>query len=245
MGLFGNLKTDGLEETQDRLGGFKALDTDIYTGEIKVAYAGESTGGAKSLTVIAMFDGKEYRETLWITNKKGENFFMAKDKSGKETGKKSALPGFTVANDLCLCTIEKEINEVDFQEKVLNIYDPEQKKEMPKSVQVAVDLIGKTVSFAILRSLENKTVQQGNEYVPTNETRDVNNIEKVFNTASKFTVVEAREGAQTATFWDAWLEKNKGTVRDKRTNKGEGGTSGSAPQPSGSNGTPRKSLFGN
>ena len=50
--LFGNLTTDGLEEAEDRIGGFQPLDTDIYIGTIKTAYAGQSQGGAHNLSLI-------------------------------------------------------------------------------------------------------------------------------------------------------------------------------------------------
>lgn len=99
--------------------------------------------------------------------------------------------------------------------------------------------------------LENKNEKQGDEYVPTAETRELNATDKVFHTETRMTVVEAREGAEVAKFWDSWLERNKGNTRDKRTIKdGQAGTAG-APKAAGASaaapaagGAPRKSLFG-
>jgi hypothetical protein len=260
MALFGNLTTDGLEQAQDRLGGFQVLDSGVYTGKIKAIYAGKADrSNAQNVTLILDIPGQaEYRETFWITNKNGENWFAAKDKSGQATGKKSPLPGFTVVNDLCLVTTGKPLAQQAHEEKILNIWDFEARRELPKSVPVLVELLGQEVSLGIMKQLENKTVQQGNEYVPTAETREVNYTDKVFHFPSNVTVAEA-EKAQTdgvepkAVFHDAWKEKNTGTVRDKREIKdgqsaqgGKAGRPGAAPQ-AGAQSAPAKtaSLFGN
>lgn len=257
MGLFGNLTNEGLEEAQDRLGGgFAPFEAAIYTGDIKQFYAGESTGGARSVTVILAggdFGDREYRETIYVTtgrDKGQRNWFPAKDKDGKETGKKQPLPGFTIIDDMVQATVGKGLNELDFEEKIVNIYDHEAGKEMPKSVPVAVEILGKTVSVAIKNTLENQTVKDNSgNYVPKDDgsTRNVNNIEKVFNTAAKMTIAEAKNGATEGKFWAAWEEKNKGKVIDK-TNKtgGTAGRPGGAPQAgAASGGAPRTSLFGN
>ena len=249
MSLFGNLKSDGLEQTQDRLGGgYQPKETDIYTGKIKALYAGKSAGGAQSVSLIlSLADGSEYRETFWITNKKGENFFLNKD----DKTKKVPLPGFTIVDDLCLVTTGKPLAEQDTEEKTIKLYDSEAKKELPKAVPMLVEALGLEVSLGIVKVLENKNEKQGEEYVPTAETRELNSTDKVFHTETRMTVVEAREGAEVAKFWDSWLERNKGNTRDKRTIKdGQAGTAG-APKAAGASaaapaagGAPRKSLFG-
>lgn len=249
---FGNLKSEGLEESQDRLGGgFAAKESDIYTGNIKAFYAGESAKGAKSVTVIlagGQFGDQEYRETIYITKQTGENFYL----NPQDKSKKIPLPGFTVIDDMCLATVGKPLSEVDFEEKVMNIWDPEQRKELPKSVPMAVELLGQEVSVAIQKTLENQTEKdaQGN-YVPKADgsTREVNNIDKVFNTATKMTVAEARGGATEAQFWDKWVERNQGKTRDKtEKNAGQAGrpNAGGTPQAGGNAGgaAPRTSLFG-
>ena len=38
MGMFDSLTSEGLERTEDRVGGFSTLLTDIYKGKIKAAY---------------------------------------------------------------------------------------------------------------------------------------------------------------------------------------------------------------
>lgn len=250
MNVFGGLTNDGLEETQDRLGGFDVFETDIYSGQIKVAYAGQSPGGARSVTMVVDFNGKEYRETVYITNKAGQNFFLNKD----DKTKKVPLPGFTTIDDICLVTDGKPLHEQNAEDKMVNVYDPDAKKELPKSVPVLIDLIGKTVSLAISKVIENKSVKQSDgSYANTAETRTVNTIDKVFHTETKMTVAEARDGKETGAFWDAWIKRNKGKERDKRTIKdGQAGQVGrpgagkthTGPPQAGNSQAPKKSLFG-
>lgn len=256
MSLFGTLKSDGLEESEDRLGAnFGAVDSGVYLATIKMAYAGESTAGAKNLSLILDLDGHEYRETIYVTNRQGQNFYYAKDDLTKK--KKLPLPGYTQIDDLALLTAEKPLSELDFQEKQVKIYDKEAKKEIPQAVPVAVELLGKQVYVAILKNLEDKTVKvEGTdppEYVPNGETRETNNITKFFHAELRVTMVEARAGKEQGKFIDDWTEKNK----DKVVNKVKGVTGGaSAGRPSKGPSTPpkagesaapvqRKSLFGN
>lgn len=245
MTLFKGLSDQGLEQAQDRLGGFQPLNTDIYLATIRAAYAGKSAGGAVSITILADIGGREYRETVYVTNKQGENFFY----NPQDKSKKVPLPGFTVINDICLIAAEKPLSQMDTEEKVINVYDPEQKKEMPKPVQMLVDLIGKTVALGIVRQLENKT-EKNNEgtYVPVAETRESNFTEKVFHPELKLTVVEATNGKDKPEFWDSWLGNKKDQVRDKRTIKdGQAGAKGApkaAPQTTSSAPAGRPSLFG-
>ena len=237
MTMFGNLKTDGLEDSQDRLGGFQPLETDIYTGVIKAFYAGVSTGGARSVSIIlAVPGGKEHRETCWITNKKGENFYLNKN----DRTKKVPLPGFTIIDDICLCTTGKPLSEQETQDKVLNVWDSEAKKELPKAVPMLMDVVGQNISLGILKVLENKNQKNEatGEYEPIAETRELNTTDKVFHPEHKLTVAEARNGADKAVFWDGWLERNKGVTRDKRSIKDGGGSTGSAGAPQKPAGTP-------
>jgi hypothetical protein len=253
--LFGNLKADGLEEAQDRLGGFSRLESDAYPVTFKALYAGKSSGGAQNVTILADINGREYSETIYITNRKGENWFENKDKDGKPTGKKSPLPGFTVIDDICLVTTGKPLCEQATEEKVLNVYDPEQKKEMPKSVQVLTDVTGTSAILGIIKQTVNKSEKNGDEYVLIADTREENFTDKVFEVNSRATVVEAKKAAETgqelsAVFYGSWVEKNRGKTRDARKIKdGEAGQSGRPGRPAG--GPPqqgqtqqRKSLFG-
>ena len=244
--MFGNLTTDGLQESQDRLGGISVFNTDIYIDTVKALYAGKSSGGATSVTLIADLNGKEYTETLYVTNKDGQNWFANK----QDNTKKVPLPGFTVVDDICLIATGEPLAAQETEEKVIKVWDNEAKKEMPKSVPMIIAALGKPIALGIQKTLANKQTKVGTEYVPNAETREENYIDKVYHPEMKLTVAEARAGQDVAQFWDAWLLKNKDQVRDKRTIKdGEAGNSGAPSKAPPKPGTPagqsaRKSLFG-
>ncbi len=246
MSIFGNLKSEGLEETQDRLGGVNVRDTDIYPVTIKAAYAGKSDGGATSVSLILNLpDGTEYNETNYVTNKKGENFFLNKN----DNSKKVPLPGFTIIDDICLVCTGKPLSEQDTEEKVLKIYDYNEKKEMPKTVPVLSELTGQTFFAGIVQQTVDKTKKNDStgDYEPTGETRQENIIEKVFHDPSKLTVVEARNNQSEPDFYTKWQEKNKGVTRN-RSKANKDSASGSAPQSGRPGGNaaakPTASLFG-
>lgn len=254
MSVFGNLKSDGLEKTEDRLGGFAVRETDAYLATIKAAFAGQSAGGARSVTLILDMGG-EYTETVYVTNKQGENWFINQN----DKSKKVPLPGFTTINDICIVTTGKELFEQDSEEKVVKIYDYDEKKELPKSVPMLVELVGKTFWAGLLKTIEDKNAKNEStgEYEPTGETREANNIEKVFHEPTKMTVPEAtalQEGKGTGEpiFFNKWVEKNKGVTRNKskagadgaKSGRPGGGNSNSAPT-SGAGGQKKtNSLFG-
>ena len=241
MSLFANLSTNGLEESTDRLGGFQPLDSDIYTGKIKLAYAIISSGGAKGVALTIQFGDKEFRTTQYITNKKGENFFLNK----QDNSKKVPLPGFTIVDDLCLCATGKPLCEQDAEDKMVSIYDADLKKEVPKSVPVLTELLNQEVSLAILRTLVNKNAKDSaGEYQPTAQTREENEVVKVFNSEARLTVAEARAGETTPKFWDAWLERNKGKTQDKTKDVVAGAAGKPAVMPQAGSQPARTSLFG-
>lgn len=243
MSLFKNLTTEDLEESEDRLGGFSPVPSKIYEAVIKSFYAITSEKGASGIVLI--FDipelKREYRETIYITNRQGENFF--KDKT---SGKKMPLPGFTTVNDLCLIANEQELHEIETEEKVVMAWDSAAKSEKQTKVPMATELIGKTVALGILEILENKSEknERTGKYDPTAEERKTNVIDKIFHPEEKVTVAEARKGEEPK-FWDAWTKKNEGQVIDKRKfGKGAKGSDASGPPAAGgSDASTGKSLF--
>lgn len=211
MSLLSNLKTSTtVQDEKDVLGGtFTVLDSDIYTGTIKYAYLQQAqSSSAMSLNLCVEIDGKEYKETLWMTNKNGDNFYVAKD------GNQNYLPGFTVANNIALFTCQKPLSELNTEDKILKLYNYEQKQEVPTQVPCITDMHGKDIALAIMKEVRPK--QQKNDagvYVDTTETREANSIQKVFHPTKHLTVAEIKAQADKPEFYDRWLEKNKGQVR--------------------------------
>lgn len=244
---FGSSIDTSLEQGGDRLGGFTVFDSDAYNAKIALAYAGESSGGAKSMTFhFQLEDGREYRETVYVTSgrEKGQKNYYEKD------GKKNPLPGYTLANDIALCATGKDLLNQTFEERVVKLYNKDAGAEVPTKVQVATSLLGQPVTLAIMKEVVDKNVDNGaGQYVPSGETREQNVIDKAFHTESRRTVSEAT-GGQPAGFLDKWVEKNKGQVRNKA--KGAGGNAGApgqASRPAPTAGAPAgggqtKTLFG-
>jgi hypothetical protein len=150
-------------------------------------------------------------------------------------------------------TTDKPLDEQAEEEKVVKIYDYEAKKDLPKSVPVLVDLIGKRIVLGIKKTKEDKSKKDASgNYQPTGETRDANNIDKVFHDPSLITVAEATAAAEkneapVANFHKSWVDRNQGTVKDNTSTAagaaGKPGKPGTAPA-AGGDAAPRKSLFG-
>lgn len=236
--MFSDLNKENLEETQDVLGGGRQLlDTGIYTGEIKNAYADVSAKGARFIALELDFNGQRYSENVYITNQQGKNFW-------ERDGKQFPLPGFTTIDDLCLVTDGAPLTEQETQDKKIEVWDRESSGMVVRSKPVLINLIGQTASFAIHYVRKNKNVlnESTGKWDSTNEEQMENTINKVFHTESKSTVKEARDGHE-ALFWDKWDTKNTGNVID-RFKEVKGGATAGRPQAAGAAApTERKSLF--
>lgn len=208
MSFFENIKTDGLEKEQDYVGGYEPFSTDVYEATIKAAWIDERDAGSKAVQVIADIDGREYTEALWFISKAGVNYY-------EYGGKKRPLPGFTIADDLCIVTTSKGLTDQAVEPKLLELYDYDANDKIMKEVPTLVGLTGKKVYLAIRESLENKNKQVNGQWVPTTETRTVNSIEKVMHSPTTKTVNEAKAG-KNPTFMERWLKRHKGQVKDKR-----------------------------
>lgn len=198
-------------------GGYSLPESGLYSAIVKVAYATTAASGAVAINVVlTLDDGTEVREALWVrsgTSKGGANFYVDKQ------GNKKALPGFATANTLCEVVAGKGLPAVTMEEKVLNLYSAEAGKEVPTKVPVVMDAVGQPLKVGLIRVLENKNVKDGmGNYVPSAETREYVTIDKIFTTEG-LTLTEKKAGQTEPAFAAKWVEKFKGTVRDKRTIK--------------------------
>lgn len=237
--MFSKLNTNtDLEESIDTLGGGGSftVPSDIYELVIKQAYGHVAASGAMAVHLELGVTGREnpYSETIYVTNKNGENFYT-------RNGKNFPLPGFSIIEDICLITTGSGLSEQPHEDKLVNIWDFESSKFIPKERPVLVDLIGKKFSGGILEIRENKTAknQSTGKYEPINEERIINNLQKVWDTDSQLTVFEARNDKDPE-FWDAWIDKYAGNLQDKYKEVKGGAAAGSA-----GSSRPSKLKFGN
>jgi len=241
MSMFSTLKTDtNIADEKDSVGGGFVLDSGLYLATVTLAYGTKSEGGALGLVLQAKTEeGKEIRQTLWMTNKKGENFY-------EKDGTKNYLPGFMHANSLALLTAGKELSELATETKVVNVYSKEAKADVPTKVEALTDIMGQQILIGLIKQISDKTKKNETSgiYEPTGETREENDIDKFFRARDRMTTAEIRAQATEATFADQWETKWAGQVKNKAKGAGAGGTAG-APKAGAAAGTakPKQSLF--
>lgn len=244
MSLLANLSTDEtIPNEKDSLGTSGTLDSGIYACTVAMAHITKSQGGAMGLVLTLKTDaGREVRQTLWMTSgtaKGSKNYYEDKN------GEKHYLPDFIHANNLCLLTVGKEISALETETKVINLYSPEAKAEVPTKVEVLTDLLNQEIKIGLIRQTVDKTKK--NEatgiYEPTGETRDENEIDKLFRARDNMTTAEIRAQAEEATFYGNWESKWAGKVRDRA--KGAAGGLPGVPKLGGAPSTkkPTTSLF--
>lgn len=210
MSIFAVDKDIKQEEERDVIGG-QVFETDMYLMKIKMMYLDQSKGGAHNLNIVGTIDGQNYNETIYFTNKAGQNFY--KD---KQSGEKRSMPGFNQINNMCQLLAGKPFAEMAMEEKTIKVYDYEEKKELPVPRKVLTETIGMLAYPAITKITENKQVKNGlGAYVndPKGATRDKNEITKWFD-EEKRTLPEKKAG-KDAKFFEEWLKSYKGKTRDK------------------------------
>jgi len=228
--LAGIKQADKVEETIDTVGGskFGPVESGIYAATIEYAYLKPTAGGSLGMHMeFKLDDGSVYRESIYLTKRTGENFYVDKEDSSK----KHFLPGYITADSIALLGAQKSISEMDTSDKIIKLYDFDQKKEIPTTVPMLTSLIGKTVKLGIIKRLEDKQVKSDEVdkngkpvYKKNGETRIVNETDKVFHPTNNMTVPELRAKSTEATFYDSWKDRWDGKVDDKST-----GTGGSTP----------------
>lgn len=244
MSLLSGLTTDSdIKEEKDTLGSsFGPVESDAYKFKISMAYLDKSKGGALGLHLhLETADKQNVRQTLWITSgdAKGNKTYYVNQK-----GEKNPLPGFTHADALCLLTVGKSIAEMEPEDKVVSIYNFDAGKEIPTTVPVVVELLDEEVLIGMQKQIVDKNAlnQSTNRYEPTGETREVNEIDKVFRAKDGMTTAEIRAQAEEANFINSWREKWQGKTRDRSTKGAGTGAQAGAPK-AGAPAGGRKSLF--
>ena len=246
MSLLSALASDSsISQEKDSVGGNSTLESGLYPLTVNMAYLNKAASGALGLVLnLKGADNREVRQTLWMTSgtAKGAKNYYEKD------GEKHFLPGFNHANGLCLLTVGKEVSAMDTETKVVNVYSPEAKAEVPTKVEVLMDLLGKEILVGLLKQTVDKTVKNdAGFYMPTGETRDENEIDKLFRAADRMTTAEVRAQATEATFADTWETKWAGKTRDKSKGAAAGGAKAGVPSMAGMSTATKKpatSLFG-
>ncbi len=251
MDLFGNIEEEGIEEAKDSLGGGGAWDSDVYAFTITKAYVSFAQSGAMEFNLAAKNkEGREFRTRQYVTGGKDKgckNYF-------ERNGKKQFLPGYSIINAICRLTLglKTGIRQLKMEEETVLVYDYEKREEVGKELPVAVDLIGEEIALGVLKVIEDKTKESGVDekgkkvYLPTGETRELNEVDSVFSVADGRTLSETRAEAEEPAHLNAWKEKWVGKEKNKA--KGlqgkQGGLSGLKGDSAPAAGKAAPALFG-
>ena len=210
-------------ETQsiERLGGGFAWESGVYDATVKMAFLNQSASEAVSFNVILEnSDGKELKESFWIKSgkAKGNKTYYTKD------GKDFPLPGYSVANSLCVAATGESLAKcmATAEKKTINVYDPAQSKEVPTERPVIMAVHNKIIKVAVHQVTDDKSKKNDatGQYEPTGETRTINEC-KFFGNSDGKTTEEILSG-DDATMFDKWAAKNTGAVIDKTKKKADG-----------------------
>jgi hypothetical protein len=222
MALLDVLKTDEtVKGDSDSVGGFSILDSGVYPMKVKLAYITLSKGKAMALNTLLEGTKKEQlRAQFYLTGgeaKGCKNYYI-----DKKTKEKKHLPGFNMANSLCEITLGEQIGNLNTEKKTINLYDYELKKETPTEVDMIMPLIGKEVYAGVINQVVDKRAKDPNsgEYMPTEETRTENEVDKFFRASDKLTSVEIAAGETTPVFMGKWKDRWDGEVRNKASKTG-------------------------
>lgn len=249
MAGFGNLgKNKRVKPEADKVfsGGFGALDSQVLDGVIEVAYLDKSKGGATSLTLHVKHKDGVFKTSLWLTggDKKGNNNFYTKD------GEDHYLPGFVIADHIALIATGEDIGTLceDTVTKAIKVRDFKLKADVNKEFETIEELQGQEVSLGVIKSLVDKKdkVEDANgkvTYVPNGETREENEITKVFSPDDGRTVTEMIAEADEAEFITEWKEAYDGVVINKAKGAAQNGSAGS-PKQSGGDADAKKKAGG-
>lgn len=218
MSLLNRVKrsTTAVVEEKDSLGGRKVFETNVYSLEIKEAFIFVNDNGSTGVKISGKFEsGDSYENTLWIADRKGNNFYV--DKQSKQ---EKLLPAYIQFNTMCEFlaghSLDDADNELETTEKVVKMGDKNQK------VEVVEAFIGQTILIALEKQKKNKSVKSGEgksaKYVPTAEIVFENELVKVFSADKDsygYTLNELLAEAPEAEFMAKWLEKNQGKEIDR------------------------------
>ncbi|MGB1226455.1 MAG: hypothetical protein ACPG9K_01075 [Poseidonibacter sp.] len=216
MSMFDNLEVEsGIQKVEDTLGGFaKIEETGLNDFVIKKAYAGQSSGGAYSISLeLEREDKATLRVTEYITSgaaKGCKNYYI--DKSGN----KQYLPGYNKMHSLDVLLTGADKPYPSTTEGKVMLWDNDLKKEIPQEKQIISQWLGKKVKALVMKKLEDKQVKgQDGNYYPTAEIKEFYEVQHFLDADSGQTLNERTAGVNG--FKDKWLKKfDSSYVHDKR-----------------------------
>ena len=237
MSILSDLKKDTNIQEDIDFTGYKALDSGVYDCTISLAYINTADSGAVGIVLHLITENQqEIKQTLWVRsgNAKGNKHYYT-DKNGH----KRYLPGFNQANAVAQLILNKDISDLDTDEKVIKIYSPSAQAEVPQPVQVLIELLNQKIQIGLVKEIRDKQAKDANGiYAPTGETREENTIDKIFSSPEGFTYTEKAAETEEANYINTWRNANKGVTKDKSS-----GMKAPKPKSASSNSPASSTLF--
>jgi hypothetical protein len=208
------------EEREPSTGSNWILESGVYPMIIDMAYRKEAASG--SIGLHLHLKSKEHptivhkeRFTLTSGHAKGQkNYFV--DKEGVE----KLLPQMQMANELCQLAFDDpktELAEYPREDKMIKLWDYDQKADVPVKVSAYVDLIGKEIMVGMVKIATNKRKQVGDKWVPTSGVKEYNEVSKFYHPESGLTAQEIEDGKTQPEHLEAWKEKHDHKTIDHYT----------------------------
>ena len=232
-------KQEGVvETTEDRVGGGSfVVDSGAYEAKIDKAYLVISTS-SKAVGVkieATLSNGKKFRDTIYVTNGEGKNIYINKD------GKACYLPGFETVSNLAYVITGKELSTLSPEDKIVEVYNAELKRNVPTTVKMLMELVGADVVLGIAKTKSFKQAKNdvSGKYENTAEIVEGNELINSFTMAG-FTALELKAKATEVDFINKFMEVYKADyVKDSTKKAGAAATGGVSNTPPAT-----KSLFG-
>jgi hypothetical protein len=223
-----------VEEERDIIGGAAILPSNVYKGVVELVYLDAASSGAISVNINFKTDsGRNVRQTVYISNKKKEFFYTNKD------NKNLPLPGYSQMDAFFKSVTGKGIADQNKEDKVINLYNREAKKEIPQTRTVFMDTINKPAAVGILEVSEEITTKESDYKQGTGEYRQFNELHKWFDPDNGLTNVEKAAGETEPKVLANWKKTYEGKLQTRNAPEKASGTPG-APKPANK---PTESLF--
>ena len=251
MGLMGKVKSAKTEKTEDRVGGFKIHPTDVYDAVVKSMYASKTDNGSIGVTLeLDLFldpnsdKTTRFTTTQYVTNSEGENFYIStKDK------KKYMNSSWLLIDAIAIFATDGDAGLADLETEIITVKKRKDGKEINVDVESYPEVEGLEIKVGIVAVNEPVSKKVDGKYVDTDEMRDTNKLERIFN-EDGFTLLEWEDGLDKPEFMAKWLKEWKGKTKaikpkTSNTEKTGGNGRGAAAQRGRSSPPTRGSRFGN
>lgn len=215
MDLFAVDSSVEVQEDKDTVGGFAPWESNLYKAVLKTAFLDDFAKGSKNITLVVEITNEAgevrtitEKETVWSMKTQGPYYL------DKKTGAKKQLIGKSKMDALAMLLTGKNLQTSTWEEKVHKIR--KDGAEVPTARQTLTEWTNTPIYVGVQKVAENKTIKQGDAYVPIADIREFNTMDKFFNSDKK-TLTEVKTD-KPAEFFEDWLKANEGKTKDK-TNK--------------------------